>query len=457
MTRDAHLSENIVQDIFTSLWERRSELKVLSVESYLFRAAKNQVLKEYRKRRFDTTIIEEKFEDYFIEQLPSVDPELLDTLYALLENLPEKRKQILMMNKIREMSIEEIADELKLSRQTVKNQISSALKQLRFHAGENSGLLIPPNISTMTKKNTHYLGHLTDKSKEKTISPAEQKLLDDFMQHEYDASAWDNTQMGARDAISARIYNNIQKLQPVKRPFWAVYKYAIAASVLLVFGLGIWLRSAEQNIKELVLTTASVTDSVKLKDGTVVYLAANSVFKYPEHFQGKIRSVALLKGNAFFKVAKDHTHPFVITSPQIKTRVLGTSFHISLDQGKSSVTVLTGKVRVSSGQQVAFLTPNENAVFSSSAGLKKQKLNDLSLYSWYKKDITLNEVTLDKVFTLLSFKYGASFDTADENILRTRITLYLKDGLPLQNILDQINYITHLKLKQHGNKIETDQ
>lgn len=146
MTRDAHLSENIVQDIFTSLWERRSELKVLSVESYLFRAAKNQVLKEYRKRRFDTTIIEEKFEDYFIEQLPSVDPELLDTLYTLLENLPEKRKQILMMNKIREMSIEEIADELKLSRQTVKNQISSALKQLRFHAGENSGLLIPVSI-----------------------------------------------------------------------------------------------------------------------------------------------------------------------------------------------------------------------------------------------------------------------------------------------------------------------
>lgn len=146
MTRDEYISQNIVQDIFTNLWERRSELHILSIENFLFRAAKNQVLKEYRKKRFDTTIIDEKFEDYFIDHIPALDTELLDKLYALLDGLPEKRKEILVMNKIKEMGIEEIAAELNLSKQTVKNQISSALKQLRFQAGETSGLIIPMGI-----------------------------------------------------------------------------------------------------------------------------------------------------------------------------------------------------------------------------------------------------------------------------------------------------------------------
>lgn len=143
MTRDEYLSQNIVQDIFTDLWTRRSELNILSIEPFLFRAAKNQVIKEYRKKRFDTSIIEEKFEDYFIDHIPTFENELLDKLYNLLENLPEKRKEILVMNKIKEMGIDQIATELKLSKQTVKNQISSALKQLRVEAGEMPGLIIP--------------------------------------------------------------------------------------------------------------------------------------------------------------------------------------------------------------------------------------------------------------------------------------------------------------------------
>jgi DNA-directed RNA polymerase specialized sigma24 family protein len=70
----------------------------------------------------------------------------------LLESLPEKRKEILVMSKIKEMGIEQIAAELKLSKQTVKNQISSALKQLRIQAGE-TGLLIPLGLYVLLHVN----------------------------------------------------------------------------------------------------------------------------------------------------------------------------------------------------------------------------------------------------------------------------------------------------------------
>ncbi|WP_214227389.1 sigma-70 family RNA polymerase sigma factor [Pedobacter sp. B4-66] len=146
MTCDDYVSQNIVQDIFTDLWGRRDKVQILSIENYLFRAAKNQVLKEYRKKRFDTVVLEEKFENYLVENTPSLEPELLAKLYSLLEHLPEKRKEILIMNKLEEMDIAQIAAKLNLSKQTVKNQVSSALKQLRLHAGETFLLIFALGI-----------------------------------------------------------------------------------------------------------------------------------------------------------------------------------------------------------------------------------------------------------------------------------------------------------------------
>lgn len=142
MTRDEHISQNIVQDIFTDLWERKDVLNILSMESYLFRAAKNQVSKEYRKRKFDTETMDEKFEDYIVENIASMETEMVEKLYRLLENLSEKKKEILIMNKIEELDITQIAMKLNISKQTVKNQISSALKQLRVDAGALSVLIL---------------------------------------------------------------------------------------------------------------------------------------------------------------------------------------------------------------------------------------------------------------------------------------------------------------------------
>lgn len=131
MTQDKDLAQNIVQDVFIDLWERKDDLNINAVEPYLFRAVKNQIFKHYQNNRFDKTIMEDKFEDYIIDNFSTIDPEVTDLLYSLLDKLPEKRKEVLLMYKFQDMSIDQIADELGISKQTVKNQISSALKQLR--------------------------------------------------------------------------------------------------------------------------------------------------------------------------------------------------------------------------------------------------------------------------------------------------------------------------------------
>jgi len=131
MTQDNDLAQNIVQDVFVDLWERKNDVKIISIESYLFRAVKNQVFKHYQNNRFDKTILEDKFEDYVIDHFSTIDAEIMDSLYSLLDKLPEKRKEVLLMYKMQDMTIDQIADELEVSKQTVKNQISTGLKQLR--------------------------------------------------------------------------------------------------------------------------------------------------------------------------------------------------------------------------------------------------------------------------------------------------------------------------------------
>lgn len=87
---------------------------------------------------------------------------------------------------------------------------------------------------------------------------------------------------------------------------------------------------------------------IHLFDGTKVWLSPSSSLEYQDQLIGNFREVKL-EGEAFFEVAKDKIHPFIIHSQRMDTRVVGTSFNIQSykDQSKFSVTVVTGIVKVS--------------------------------------------------------------------------------------------------------------
>ena len=88
--------------------------------------------------------------------------------------------------------------------------------------------------------------------------------------------------------------------------------------------------------------------TIQLPDGTQVWLSPSTLVEYPSVFEGAARKVKL-SGEAFFEVAHDASHPFIITSDNIQTKVLGTSFNIQAyhNQKKIAVMVVTGKVKIS--------------------------------------------------------------------------------------------------------------
>jgi transmembrane sensor len=142
--------------------------------------------------------------------------------------------------------------------------------------------------------------------------------------------------------------------------FWR-YSWRIAASLLLIAGLGWWLWTTnytETNDPQIwtaktgtgMLERANSGKKallVSLSDGSVVVLRPNSRIRFPATFATDKREV-YLSGEAFFEVAHNPTHPFYVFANEVVTKVLGTSFSVRAfqDENDVSVKVRTGRVAV---------------------------------------------------------------------------------------------------------------
>ncbi|PWB25156.1 FecR family protein [Flavobacterium sp. HTF] len=307
----------------------------------------------------------------------------------------------------------------------------------------------------MVKRIKHSLEYLINKSVQNKTSKAEENLLDHFAFTEYKNAKWDEASMGNSDEVSKNIYESIQLRIEKKKTFKPYFKYMAAASILFLVGLGILYKPNVSDEKQFTLKTTSSPKSVRLSDGSKIYLAANSSFQYPAQFSGEERKVSLLKGNAFFEVTKDKKHPFIIESGEIKTRVVGTSFHIQFSKSKCEVIVVTGKVNVSAKGQSIDLVPNEEALFVDKK-LTRLPVDKFLSINWYTTDITLNQATLKQVITILQYKYGVTFECKNQAALTMPVTVFIEKNASLESVLKQINYITNLKFNIYDGIVQVN-
>ena len=147
--KDESDAEEVVQDVFLKIWEKRKDLdSSLSFKSYLFTIALNATKNRYRKK-----LQAEKYkQDLALElnrnQTSDLDAieyrNLLDYVDKIIEKLPPSRREIFILSKKDGLKNPEIAKLLNISEQTVKNQLVSAMKFLRSESardGNELGLL----------------------------------------------------------------------------------------------------------------------------------------------------------------------------------------------------------------------------------------------------------------------------------------------------------------------------
>ena len=129
--------EELVQDIFTSLWVNRGTTKVEMLSAYLFSAVKYKVINYLEKemshkhyaemKQATTTSIDNSTEEAVLLN------ELNKALEIEINKLPPKRQQIFKMSRQEHLSIKQVASHLGISEKTAENQLGKALKVLKVN------------------------------------------------------------------------------------------------------------------------------------------------------------------------------------------------------------------------------------------------------------------------------------------------------------------------------------
>jgi len=136
------LGEEIVQELFAELWDKRDRLLSRSegsvhLGSYLNRAAKNKILNYIRRLLYDR-----KYWEYCRLHLPSSEcsthqlaeyNELQDKLDSAINQLSAKTKQIFVLHKLKGVPVVQISRELNLSEKAVGYHLTKSVKELRVH------------------------------------------------------------------------------------------------------------------------------------------------------------------------------------------------------------------------------------------------------------------------------------------------------------------------------------
>lgn len=142
-TRDKYTAEDIIHEVFMSLWKERNNVDILNVGAFLATKVKFAVFKYYRKQQRREKLAEKNL--VFPEA--GAEEEILDALFlkeyidGIVEKLPEKCKLVFKYSRYAGMKNTEIATEMNISEKGVEASLTRALKIIRHHL-ETAGLVL---------------------------------------------------------------------------------------------------------------------------------------------------------------------------------------------------------------------------------------------------------------------------------------------------------------------------
>lgn len=130
------LNEETLEEVFTSLWVNRHKVVIENVFTYLYVLTKNKAIDTKRKEeRWGYLTLEDIHDDLLCNsttpETTFVSKEEIHRLHLIIKNLPEKRRNVLLLTKYHGLKIKEVADILGISVKTVDNHLAAAIKDIQ--------------------------------------------------------------------------------------------------------------------------------------------------------------------------------------------------------------------------------------------------------------------------------------------------------------------------------------
>ncbi len=260
----------------------------------------------------------------------------------------------------------------------------------------------------------------------------------------------------ALDAVNAKIdaieetETNVVQMPWLRRNYR--YVSGVAAAFLIALFVGFLVRNNPFNSTVTYAYNGQNESSYVLPDGTSVNFNSESTISYPEHFTKSERSVDF-EGVAYFDVAKDETHPFVLHCNNMDVEVLGTSFLLNAEKNAERYTVdlYTGKVKMTAFDEkgnvlsLVEVNPGERGVWNTSSS----ELKTMN-YSEVKEDelktehvLVFNNEMLSKIVEALEYIYKVEIDLG-ESCASKKLTARFSDDESIDEVLETIALVSEV-------------
>jgi RNA polymerase sigma-70 factor (ECF subfamily) len=134
---DMELAEDLAQDAFIKLWESRDRVERATLKAYVYKIAQNQTI-NYQKRqqllyRFQKQVTQDR--DFDTPEKMIEMSEYQDRLQEVIASLPDGGREVFLMNRLEDLTYQEIADRLGLSVKAIEKRMSKVLQIFRDKLG----------------------------------------------------------------------------------------------------------------------------------------------------------------------------------------------------------------------------------------------------------------------------------------------------------------------------------
>lgn len=311
------------------------------------------------------------------------------------------------------------------------------------------------------------------------LSATEKRWLDSFYVYHAKQSAnhIDDQEMQDNLAkVESKIKHSISAARSIKR----IYRLSLAAaSIVAILSLGYYFAIGPFSREHELHLANGQLKQIVLEDGTKITLNASSKLIYPKSFKDAKRREVTLIGEAYFDVAKNAQKPFLIHTPRMEIRVLGTAFNVRDYEGEKNAetSLIHGKVEIwKAGKQAEkfVLKPKEKFVLQESqsppqnidrkSALARTENMSVKIQpftvseengssvetEWMSNRITIKDESLAQIAQRLERMYGVKIDISDKSVA-DQVYSATFDNERIEDVLKGLQTVAPFRYSMRGN------